>query len=128
MRRDRGFTLVEMLVAIGAVSIIAVGLAAIFGSVGETISTGRRVSRLNSITAAIERTMREDFRRIRRDGFLVIRNQYAGTRAGDTAPDAPLWEEDPTPGARRADEIMFFASGDFATARQSIHPEMIARS
>src|SRR5690606_39962778 len=36
----RAFTLVELLVAVGAVALIAVGLAAGFGSVGDTVTGG----------------------------------------------------------------------------------------
>ena len=74
--RARAFTLVEMVVAIGAVGLVAVGLAAIFNSVGKTVSGGRRVSQLNTYSSLIESQMRRDFQNMSRDGFLVIRQQW----------------------------------------------------
>lgn len=136
--RSRAFTLVEVLVALAAVTLIAVGLASVFGSVGETVTTGRRVSLLNAYAAQIERQMRADFDNISRDGFMVIRNQYAGEHAatidsGGVDPvtnryNVRLNAEDIDGRPRRADEIMFFRTGQFESAREPIHPDLIARS
>ncbi|HRQ73010.1 MAG TPA: type II secretion system protein [Phycisphaerales bacterium] len=125
-RDRRGFTLIELLVAIGAIALIAVGIAAVFESVGRTVSGGRRVSLLNQAAAQIEQQLRDDFRSMSRDGFLVIRHGYvdvdangALTLAGDSV---PLHPADLTPRPRRADEIVFLARGQFTSVRDALHP------
>src|SRR4051812_14607301 len=78
-----GFTLMEIVVAVGAVAIVAVGLASIFDSVGKTVTGGRRLSVLNSYSSLIESQFRRDFEAMTRDGFLVIRQQWTdGTNDG----------------------------------------------
>ncbi len=134
----RGFTLMELIVAVGAFALVAVSVATIFSSVGDTISAGRRQSRLNQVTAQIERVMRRDFERMTRDGFLVIRNEWAiavdGAQPdndGDGYTDrlnVEAFPGDPNPRPRRVDQIMFFARGDFETARMPVQPGFIARS
>jgi hypothetical protein len=120
----RGFTLTEALVAVFAVALISVGLASIFASVGRTVERGRRVSSINQFAAVVERQLREDMSRMTRDGFLVIRNEYAGGRTG-----VPLSEEAvDTVRPRRIDELLFFARGPFETARGPIDPALRTRS
>lgn len=130
-RHPAGFTLLETLIVVGLVALLSVGIASIFNTVGETITRGKRVSELNRTAAQIERIMRRDFEQMTRDGFLVIRNEYA--HDGERIPlfdpsrsDRPLQER-----PRRIDEIMFFArstTGEFQTARRAMSPDMIARS
>jgi type II secretory pathway pseudopilin PulG len=127
-----GFTLLEILVTIGAVAIVSVGIAAIFSSVGEAVATGRRVSRMNQYGRLVENQLRQDFAGMTRDGFLVMRQQFADGN-GDSAfqPDnamtgaagvdaVPLTEDDTTPRARRIDEIIFFSRGQFESARAAL--------
>lgn len=124
----RAFTLTEALVAVIAIAIISVGLAAIFASVGDTVQRGRRISAINQYAAAIERRIRSDLSSITREGFLVIRNEYAGAGneyAGDQL--IPLSPESPrTARLRRVDELMFFARGNFVSARGTITPDVDA--
>lgn len=127
--RPRGFTLIELLVAIGALAFVAVGVAAIFEATGRTISAGKRVSAFSTYANLIEQQMRQDFASMTREGFLVIRNEYAGGRPVvgiDAAPEVELFDGDTRPRARRIDQIMFFAKGSFTTAREPLHPEVIA--
>jgi len=132
-RRHRtGFTLIEALVAIGAIAIIGVGLASVFESVGETVTRGRRVRELNEIAKRVEEQLRSDISKMTRDGPLVIRNQVAVPTADprtDNGEKVYLSAEDPNPRPspddprpRRVDELMFFARGEFASARQPIRP------
>ncbi len=140
---NRGFTLLEVLVAVAAVAIIATGLAAIFDSVGKTVTAGRRVSRVNQYGRLLEQQLRRDFMRMTRDGFLAIRQQFAdgdgdgqfepgdpsilGTpRATVGADDIPLYEDQPRANgdrpsdewrARRIDEVLFFSRGEAKSAR-----------
>ena len=136
-RIARGFTVVETMVTIGILVIVAAGAATIFNTIGDTIDDGRRVAKLNRFAARLERVMREDFESMTRDGFMVIVNQNAPGRDPDgndrNVQLAPVDTTDPDDDGRlgrprRADEIMFFARGDFETARRAVSPEMVARS
>ncbi len=126
---DRAFTLVETLVAIGAVALISVGIAAVFQSVGRTVTTGRRVSNFTQFATLVERQMRSDFSRMTRDGYLVIHHQYASDLNGRRIPVLP-YEGAPASAAeeRRIDEILFFAKGDFTSAREPMAPGVLGRS
>lgn len=134
----RGFTLIESIVAIGAMALVAVGIAAIFQTVGRTISGGKRVSALNAYAAMIENQMRRDFESITRDGFFVIRNSYADAN-GDgqftvsanqalNTDAVPLDVLDTRPRPRRVDEVLFFAAGDFASSREPLNGNYVAKS
>lgn len=129
-----GFTLIEVLVAVGAVAIVAVGLAAIFDAVGKTVTGGRRVNSLNQAAAVLESQMRQDFAAMTRDGFLVIRQQFADANADRqitrNQDSIPLASNEPFQRwrIRRIDEIMFFTRGDFSSAREPLHPAYVAKS
>src|SRR5262252_2906544 len=75
-RSRRGFTLMEIVVAVGAVALVAVGLASIFDTVGKTVTGGKRASNLNTYAGLLEAQLRADFAAMTRDGFLVIRQQW----------------------------------------------------
>ncbi len=127
----RGFTLLEMLIVVGLVALLSVGIAAIFGTVGDTITRGKRVSELNRSAAQMERVMRADFNRMTREGFILIRNEYANGGRNVSLFDPGIYEGEPNERPRRIDEIMFFAlneTGRFETARVPMHPELIASS
>jgi prepilin-type N-terminal cleavage/methylation domain-containing protein len=125
----RAFTLIELLVAIGALAFIAAGIAAIFESTGRTISAGKRLSAFSSYANLIQQQMKSDFASMTRDGFLVIRNEYAGNNPQAGVPDSiPLYADDTNPRPRRVDQIMFFAKGSFASAREALDPAFVARS
>ena len=127
----RAFTLIEVVVAVGVLAIVTLVIAAVFDSVGETVSAGTRISNLNRRAAQLERVMRQDFRRIsRNEGFLVIRNEYAQVTWDDELDndEVALFPGENNPRLRRVDELMFFASGEFETAREPLHPDFIARA
>ncbi len=121
----RGFTLVEVLVAVGALGVISVGLATIFAVIGDTVDRGRTVSSLTAHARLVERQMREDFERMTREGFLVIAHQYANE--GDPIALHPGQRAN-SQRQRRADEIMFFRTGDFASAREPLYSGFVPRS
>lgn len=129
----RAFTLSEMLVAVAAVAVISVGLAAVFQTVGRTVTTGKRLSNLNQQAAILEAQLREDISRMTRDGILVMRhqftNQYGFTPGSDVrvpplVNKVALYKGQPTAEqrARRIDELMFFSNGEFRTIRQGLIP------
>ncbi|NRA58903.1 MAG: hypothetical protein HRU13_12385, partial [Phycisphaerales bacterium] len=89
-----------MLVAIGAVAFVAVGIASIFASVGDTVSQGRSVSAITQYAAVLERQMREDFANMTRDGYLIIRHEDA-----NEGNPVPLFPGQINARERRIDEI-----------------------
>jgi prepilin-type N-terminal cleavage/methylation domain-containing protein len=116
----RGFTLLEMLVAIGAIAVLTVGIASVFSAIGKTVSGGRRISQLTALSAQIETVMRQDFARMSREGFLMVRNQLTNTGGPRGGPRrVSLNAVDPNPArTRRVDEILFFAKGEFTSSRE----------
>ncbi len=135
LTRRGGFTVLELLVTIGILVLVAAGVGTIFGSIGETVARGRKLSELNQFAARLERVMREDFEEMTKDGFLVIVNKNANYgqdvqlyRGEKTDIDKDLYPGfSNNPGrVRRSDEIMFFRRGEFETARRAISSGMIA--
>lgn len=130
-RRPGGFTLIEVIVAIGAVALVSVGLAAIFDSVGKTVSGGRRVSLLNTYAGLLERNMRRDFDRMSRDSFIAIRQQYVdvnGDGVFDPAVDrVAVDDQGNNRRPRRIDEIVFIAKGEFTSSRQPLSADSIVK-
>ncbi len=135
--RRPAFTLVELLVASAAVVIVTVGIAQIFQVTGSTVASGRKLSNLTTFAASLERQLRADFAGMTRKGFLMIRHQgvdidgnldyQPGTLTNPGLDLTPLYPGDPNPRGRRADELVFFAEGDFSTLRDPRHPDRIAR-
>jgi type II secretory pathway pseudopilin PulG len=135
------FTLLEVLVAVAALALLAVGVAAIFDTTGKTVQAGRRVSAFSSYAAIIEQQFRQDIASMTREGFLVIRNQYADTNAngvvfdpGGDFPASPAddrvaaYDGDPNAKLRRVDELLFFAKGRFRTSRELLDPRFTVES
>lgn len=108
----RAFTLMELTIALVSVALLAVGIAQIFRATGQTVSQGKRLSTLTSTAAALERQLASDIASMTRDGFLVIRNQRVNNGAAVQG-----YRGDANPRPRRADELMFFASGEFRSQR-----------
>lgn len=120
--RAAGFTLIEMLVAVGAVAFVAVGIASIFASVGDTVSRGRSVSAITQYAAVLERQMREDFALMTRDGYMVIRHESVD--GGPVGGGVPLYPDQPIGEwrDRRVDELMFFINAPTESAREPLAP------
>ena len=133
-----GFTIIELIVAIGVTVILVLGVGRIFSMTKTTISMGEATAELSQYGRTLERLMRQDFENMTRDGFLVIRNERIGIpkarndgkideriRSGvNNRPvyvDEKSWkEEDQTGiphdmGVRRIDQIAFFAIGDYSS-------------
>ncbi len=121
----RAFTLIELMVAVGAVALIAVGLAAVFGSISDTVTAGRSVSGFTAYAAMVERQLRDDIEHMSRDGFLLIVNQkaeegedvalYAGQVRSRSGPPLPHQQR-----PRRIDEMVFFREGEFTSGREPL--------
>ena len=130
-----GFTLIEILVAVGAVAIVAVGLATIFESVGKTVATGKRLSTTNALAALLENELRSAFDNATRDGFLVIRHNWidrdANGQFNATSDALPSFADQPVADwkPRRCDEILFFTRGKFTSSRVPLLPnQFVPRS
>ena len=128
-RRFAGFTLLEIIVAVGAIAVISVGVASILNAVGKTVTGGRRTSNLTQYSALIESQLRADFEAMTRDGFLVIRNQNVDANFDgviDANDVVALSENDTRARVRRADEIMFFVRGGTET-KDRLEPQSTTR-
>ncbi|MEX2218986.1 MAG: hypothetical protein WD749_09520 [Phycisphaerales bacterium] len=131
------FTLIETMVAVGALAFVAVGIAVIFEATGRTVSTGKRVSAFNTYAAAIEQRIGADIRAMTREGFLVIRNEYADadndgqffpSTTANNSDWVSLYVGDTRRRLRRTDELMFFAKGQYVSLREMLVPGVVARS
>lgn len=111
----QGFTLTEMLVAVGAMALLALGVAEVFSLTTRTVSAGRRISNLNAVASATERQMRADFAAITSRGPMVIRNQLA-----NNGQPVEAYPGDPAARTRRIDEILFFATGHYTSQQQPV--------
>ena len=110
-----GFTLTEMLVAVGAMALLSLGVAQVFSLTTRTVSAGRRLSNLNAVASATERQMRADFNAMSSRGVLIIRNQLANN--GNTVES---YAADPEPRRRRIDELEFAVTGRYTSQRQPV--------
>ena len=119
-RMHAAFTLVEMLVAVAAIGIIALGLSRLFASTSKTVSVGRRVSVMNEYAGLIERTMRADIQAMSRNGFLVMRHRDVGGTADNNGVLLYRDERDGFSRRRRVDELMFFVERPTASVRQAV--------
>jgi hypothetical protein len=121
-----------MLIAVGAVGLIAVGLAKLFSSTGEVVKLGRRTSTMNELAATLENQIRRDVAAMatQGEGFLVIRNKLLIADPLTINPDTgepfgvPFSPDDrnPDPRPRRIDEIVFFTHGNYTSAREPQYP------
>jgi len=83
----RGFTLTELIVAIGAVLLVSYGVGQIFSSVGQLTSYGRASAEIDAMARQIEQRLREDFEGFARmkpeDTFMAIRMREIGDYSRD---------------------------------------------
>ncbi len=116
-----GFTLIEMLVAVIAVSLLTVGIVQVFRATTRTVAAGRKLSNILTYANILERQLREDVNRMSRQGVLVIR--HANT-------DRPIqvYRADGQPRPRRVDELVFFAEGRFTSVRDPVNPSVQAEA
>ena len=68
----RGFTLTELLVAVGVLIVVILATARIFGTVTKVTSAGEANADMLQTAQAIERQLRNDLARISTDGFFLI--------------------------------------------------------
>jgi len=132
-----GFTLTELLVAIGAVAILTVGIGRIFASINGLVSTGIAVAELDQVARTIEQRMREDLEALSDmdadETYIAMRMREIGhperpiyltaeDREFDIRAGVSPYDEESRAVYRRLDEIVFIAGGQtgarsFATAQ-----------
>ncbi len=110
-RRRGGFTLAEMMVAVGILIVVIAATAKIFGTVSKVTGLGQASADILQEAAAIERQIRADFERLSPEGYFAIRctavpndiNLLTSGRLLNTSlpPNAPI----------RADQLVFFTTG-----------------
>ena len=72
MRRHRGFTLTELLVAVVVLLVVILAVGRIFSTTSVVVRTGEASSRVLQEITAIEQLVRKDFSHISSDGFLLV--------------------------------------------------------
>ena len=122
----RGFTILELTVAIGAFVLLSVGLMSIVNSVSKVVKGGKKLSRLNTIAQLIEYRVRDDISKMDPSSFLVVRQQLIDGN-DDTDPDLVAISPDDVTGgrARRIDELLFFTTGEFKSRRAPLSREPV---
>ncbi len=130
-RLMRAFTLIEMLICVGAVALIAVGLGKLFSSTGATVKIGKQISYFGEVAGSLERQIRRDLAAATRDGPLVIREKRIEDPTNPNAVKGVYLTAERnvlSARVRRADEIMFLSQGKFASNREPMWPGHVPSS
>jgi prepilin-type N-terminal cleavage/methylation domain-containing protein len=98
--KRRGFTIIEMLVAIGLLTALLAGSAVIFSVSVQAQRTAKATSEISRRLRAITDQLNADFAGLQKDAPLAI------------------WFEYDSNTQNRHDQILFFADGDFQTTHQ----------
>jgi prepilin-type N-terminal cleavage/methylation domain-containing protein len=107
--RHRGFTLMELMVAVGLVVMLMVAVSFIFKMTSETVGLGETVALMTRDQRNVQGVMEDDFKSAVRDGpiFLIYSNlENVLDENGNVVLDA-----DDLPIKRRIDQIRFFRRG-----------------
>ena len=110
-RASGGFTLAEMMVAVGILIVVIAATAKIFGTVSKVTGIGVAGADVLQEAAAIERQLRADFQRLTPEGYFAIRcvavpNDIHLLTSGRLLNPSLL----PT-ALVRADQLVFFTTG-----------------
>jgi len=118
-RKNRAFTLVELMVSVGLLLVVIIAVSRIFSTASKVAGLGEAVNDILQETGAIERQIRTDISRIDYDGVLVIQCVAIKNNANLlSSSSAPLI--DPTRPANatiRCDQLLFFSKGTQTSAR-----------
>ncbi len=79
--RHKGMTLMELMVTIGIMAIMVLAFGQIISTSQKAVSTSQAASRTTAAAAAIEKVIRDDLRKITRNGFLCITHDGDPTHA-----------------------------------------------
>jgi len=109
--KRRGFTIIEMLVAIGLLTALLAGSAVIFSISVQAQRTAKATSEISRRLRAITDQLNADFAGLQKDAPLAVWFEAEFVSTGLPAPDD--WAI-----KGRHDHILFFAEGDFQTTGQ----------
>lgn len=124
--RRTGFTITELIVAVGVSVLLMLAVGQIFATTRKTISTGEASAQLTQFGRTMERLLRNDFDNMVRQGrgYLVIRNERLGSgndvQSRDNQRRAVYFNADGEEagedmGTRRLDQLVFFTNGHHST-------------
>lgn len=142
--RVRGFTLVELIVAVAVVALLSLGIGQLFTNVQKLVGSGAAVAESDQFARALGAQLRDDFEALSQmsssETFIAIRNRRLGDTNGDGDADdngeravylsADDRERDLRAGINpyangsravtvRLDELMFLAPGKGGAAHTS---------
>ena len=114
-----GFTLVELMVAVGLLLVVIVAVSRIFSTASKVASLGEAVNDILQETGAIERQIRTDISRIDYDGVLVIQCVAIRNDANLLSSSSALLIDPsrPADATIRCDQLVFFSKGTQTSAR-----------
>ncbi|MGA0420629.1 MAG: prepilin-type N-terminal cleavage/methylation domain-containing protein, partial [Phycisphaerales bacterium] len=112
----RGFTLVELLVAVLVLLVVILAVGRIFSSSGRVTAYGEATSDLLQEAQAIERQMRRDFANLSADGFLAIQCIEVRNDVNFAVTGQLLDPSRPADWLFRADRLICFVDGAIATS------------
>jgi prepilin-type N-terminal cleavage/methylation domain-containing protein len=140
----RGFTLVELIVAVAVVALLSLGIGQLFTNVQKLVGSGAAVAESDQFARALGAQLRDDFEALSQmssgETFIAIRNRRLGDTNGDgdadDAGERPVYLSaddrerdlragiDPYANGSRAvtvrlDELMFLAPGKGGAAHTS---------
>ncbi len=97
MARRRGWTLLELVVAVALLAAVLAAAGSLFHTAAAVTARGQAAAGVLQEVAAIERQLRADFEAISSEGFLAIRCVAVDAPGGDAV--------------IRADQVIFFTQG-----------------
>ena len=103
----RGFTLIELVVAIGIMAMVVVFAGVVFKTSIASYRVASAQAEIMQKFRAITDLLNSDFQGLRKDGYLILQDQYVG--------------------AFRSDRLYFFSTGDFQSWYNSAVRSNIAR-
>jgi len=121
MHASRGFTLVELMVAVGLLLVVVIAVSRVFSTASKVTSLGEANNDLLQETSAIERQIRSDFARLDFDGCIAIQCvavQNNVNRIQFSSASAPLVDPSrPDDAVIRCDQLVFFTKGAQTSVR-----------
>lgn len=108
-RQRFAFTLTELMVAVVVLLVVIIGIARIFSTASQVTSVGQATASVSQEIAAIQRLIREDFKRLSHEGLFII--QSRSVRNNINGPTQLLNPSLPPDARIRADQLVFFTQG-----------------
>ncbi len=114
--KARGFTLAELLVAVGVFVLIIIAVAQVFSAASTISGVGDSTNDLLQDSVAIERQIRDDIERLSRNGFLAIHSVAVPNDINVADTGKLLDPSRPQEAPIRTDQLVFFAEGNFPSS------------